>query len=257
MFDIAGSLVFVSGASSGFGEHFVELFARRGARVVAAARRTEKLEALCARLTGCEVCPVALDVTQPDSVRAAVHAAHEWGGGAIDILVNNAGVSVEKLAIHQDADDWDYVLNTNLRGAFLLAAECAQGMKQAKVAGRIINIASVMGISVGKMAVGYSTSKAGMIHMTKVLALEWAKHRIRVNCIAPGFVVTNITRHLVGGEADQTPFGKEIMRKTPVRRFGQPGDMDGVMLLLACPKASAFMTGTIIPVDGGLTVASL
>ena len=255
--DLQGAVCFVSGASSGFGAHFVEILARRGAHVAAGARRVPALEALCARLDGCHVLPVQLDVTDPASVESAVRRAEEWAGSAVEVLVNNAGVSVEKLALDQDQRDWDLVQDTNLRGCFLLARACARRMVATETPGRIVNISSVLGLGVQKLTVGYATSKAGLIQMTRVLALELAKHDIRVNCIAPGFVVTDITRHIVGKEGDETAFGKHLLRRTPVRRFGRASDMDGALLLLCSARTSAFITGTTLTVDGGLLVSSL
>lgn len=244
-----GRTALVTGASSGFGQHFVEFLAGQGVRVVAAARRTDRLKTLAdaAKERGEWVLPIGMDVTDSKSVAAGVAKAHE-ALGRIDILVNNAGVTLSKPALEQDEADWDYIIGTNLKGAWLVARETAQFMKD-DGGGSIINIASILGFMTSKMVSTYGISKAGVLHMTKSLALELTRYNIRVNAIAPGYVATDLNR-----EFFESKIGQALIKKLPMRRLGNVKDMDGVLSLLA-GDGSLYITGSIITVDGGHSLA--
>ena len=248
--DLAGISAIVTGAGSGLGRHFALTLARAGAKVALAGRRLDRLKSVEAEIEAFDgrALPVELDVTSADSVRAGVAAA-EQELGAITVLVNNSGVVVDKPATEQTEAEWDQVLDTNLKGAFLMAGEVARHMVRLGHGGSIVNIASILGQRASARVVGYAASKAGLIQLTRALAVEWARHKIRVNAIAPGYIATNINRDFIA-----SPAGQAIAKKVPMRRFGRPEDLEGPLLLLSSP-ASAYMTGTVITVDGGQTVA--
>lgn len=248
--DLAGISAIVTGAGSGLGRHFALTLARAGAKVALAGRRLDRLKSVEAEIESFDgrALPVELDVTSADSVRACVGAA-EQELGAITLLVNNSGIVVDKPAVEQTEADWDQVLDTNLKGAFLMAGEVARHMVRLGHGGSIVNIASILGERAPARVAGYAASKAGLVHLTRALAVEWARHGIRVNAIAPGYIETDINREFLASTA-----GQSIARKVPMRRFGRPEDLEGPLLLL-CSPASAYMTGTVITVDGGQTVA--
>lgn len=247
---LAGRNALVTGASSGLGRHFALTLARHGAKVAVAARRTDRLADLVAEIAAFDghALPVPLDVTDPQSVRDAVAAA-ETELGAISILVNNAGVTMTKPALDLDEADWKAVIDVNLTGAWRVAHETARHMARLGHGGSIVNIASILGLRVAKQIAAYAISKAGVIQMTKALALELARDNIRVNAIAPGYVETDINREFFATER-----GAAIIRRIPQRRLGSAADLDGALLLLA-GDASAYMTGSVIVVDGGHTLA--
>jgi len=251
-FDLHGRTALVTGASAGFGRHFARTLAASGAAVVAAARRRDLLEALVAEIgdAGGRAVAVEMDVTDGGSIRAAFAAASAVMG-PIDVIVNNAGISVLKPSLDLDETDWDAVVNTNLRGAWLVAQAAAQALVGAGRPGRIINIGSIVGLrTIGQLA-PYAAAKAGLIHLTRVLAMEWARHDIQVNAIAPGYVETDLNRDFWA-----SPAGRRLIERIPQRRLGRLEDLDGPLLLLAS-DAGAFMTGSVLVVDGGHTVASL
>lgn len=252
LFDVRGKVALVTGASSGLGDHFARTLAASGAIVVASARRAERLAALVDEIAaaGGKAIAVPMDVTDPASVTAAFALAVK-AVGAPDIVVNNAGIAQGKPSIDLTEDDWRQVLATNLDGAWRVAHEGARAMIGARKGGSIINIASILGLRVANALLAYSTAKAALIQATKALALEWARHGIRVNAIAPGYIETDMTR-----EFFQTEAGQATVKRVPQRRIGQPGDLDGALLLLSSP-ASAYMTGSIVVVDGGHVVNSL
>lgn len=248
--DLAGVSAIVTGAGSGLGRHFALTLARAGAKVALAGRRLDRLKAVEAEIEAFDgrALPIELDVASADSVRAGVAAA-EQELGAITVLVNNSGIVVDKPALEQSEQDWDQVLATNLKGAFLMAGEVARHMVRLGHGGSIVNIASILGERASARVVGYAASKAGLIQLTRALAVEWARHNIRVNAIAPGYIETDINRDFLA-----SPGGQAIARKVPMRRFGRPEDLEGALLLL-CSAASAYMTATVITVDGGQTAA--
>jgi len=247
--DLKGKSALVTGASGGLGLHFAELLARYGASVTLAARRREALQDACARINaaGGSARALQMDVTDSASVAAALAEA----GASFDILVNNAGISGAARALDLDEAEWDKVLDTNLKGVFVVAQAVARGMKQAGRGGAIVNIASILGHRVAGNLSAYATSKAGVIQLTKALALEWARDGIRVNALCPGYIQTDINREFFASEA-----GQQLIRRIPQRRLGKPEELDGALLLLAS-AAGSFMTGSTIEVDGGHLVSSL
>ena len=245
--DIAGKTALVTGASSGLGARFAEVLAAAGARVVIGARRTDRLEALAARLraTGAEVMAVALDVGDVASIHAASDAiAAAWG--SIDILVNNAGISRQGRLEDMTEDDYDAVMDINLRGAFFMAQAAARQMIKAGRGGRIVNISSVAGVrAVGQIGL-YGVSKAGLIHMTTVMAKEWGRHGINTNAICPGYIATEISAEWL-----PTPGGQKLLASLPRKRMGEAQDLDGVLTLLCSGQAGRFINGAVMVVDDG------
>jgi NAD(P)-dependent dehydrogenase (short-subunit alcohol dehydrogenase family) len=253
LFRLDGAVALVTGASSGLGRHFARRLAASGAGVALAARRLDRLQSLAAEIeaAGGRAFPVALDVTQGHSVAAAV-ARVEAEFGPIAVLVNNSGIGgAAALAAALDEPDWDAVLDTNLKGAWLVARAVARQMIGAGREGSIVNIASILGIRVAQGVAAYAASKAGLVQLTRVMALELARHRIRVNALAPGYIETDLNRDFLN-----SPAGQKLVQRVPQRRLGQPDDLDGALLLLAS-AASRYMTGVVIPVDGGHLVTTL
>lgn len=250
-FRLDGQHVLVTGASSGLGAHFARLLVEAGARVSVAARRTDKLEALVAQLrqAGGEARAVALDVTDPGSVGRCFDELAD--GGAPDVVINNAGVTVTRPVLQQTPDDYDQVLDTNLKGAWLVATEAARRMVAAGKGGSIVNVASILGERVAGGVAPYAISKAGVLQLTKALALELARHGVRVNALMPGYVVTDLNRDFLLGEQ-----GDKLKARIPSRRFGELTDLDGPLLLLAS-DAGAAMSGSLLAVDGAHLVSSL
>jgi NAD(P)-dependent dehydrogenase (short-subunit alcohol dehydrogenase family) len=247
-FDLGGKVALVTGASSGLGAHFAHCLGDAGASVVLAARRADRLESLQAELAskGVTAKAVELDVQSAESVAAALEAA-----GPLDVVVNNAGISIVKPALEMPEKDWDAVVDTNLRGAWLVAQGAAKRWAAEKRPGSIVNIASILGLrTIGQVA-PYNASKAGLIHLTQALAMEWARYRIRVNAICPGYIETEMNSAFW-----KTPGGQKLIDRIPQRRIGQPEHLDGALLLLAS-EAGDFMTGSTITVDGGHMVSSL
>ena len=251
-FDLAGEVALVTGASSGIGRHLAELLAVAGAKVALAARRVDRLAEAAREIeaAGGECLPISLDVTRSDSVVATVAKA-ETELGPLTILVNNAGVVVSKPLFEHTEADWDHVVDTNLKGAWLVAREFAHHLVGRKRPGRIINISSVLGLRTIGRVPAYCAAKAGLTHLTQVLAMELARYGILVNALAPGYVDTDFNRAFF-----QTEAGKALISRIPLKRLGQTEDLDGAMLLLASP-AGAYLTGAVIAVDGGHGVAAI
>ena len=246
--DLTGQRILVTGASSeGFGAHFARLLAKSGAHVIVTARRLPALEALVEeiRSSGGSAEAIRMDVADLGSVREGMAAA-----GAIDTCINNAGVAVTKRALDQTEDDYDFVMGINLKGAWNVATEAARGMRD-RGGGNIINTASITGFQTAAGTGPYAVSKAGVLHMTRQLAMELARFNIRVNALAPGYFLTDINRDQLSGEA-----GEPLRKRIAMRRYGELPDLDGPLLLLAS-DASRFMTGSILTVDGGHLVHSL
>ncbi len=252
LFDIRGRTAFVTGASSGLGDHFARALAARGAIVVAGARREERLAKLVAEIAaaGGKAHAVALDVTDRASVDAAVAKAVSLTG-RLDILVNNAGIAGQGPSLDVSEEDWRRVLDTNLDGAWRMAQAAAKAMVAGKQGGSIVNIASILGLRVANQLLAYSAAKAALLHATQALALEWSRYGIRVNAIAPGYVETEINAGFFRSEA-----GQAMVKRIPLRRIGSPRDLEGALLLLAS-DAGAYMTGSIVVADGGHLVNSL
>jgi NAD(P)-dependent dehydrogenase (short-subunit alcohol dehydrogenase family) len=255
--DLSGRVALVTGASSGLGAQFARTLSRAGAGVVLAARRIERLKTLRAELEaeGGDAHVVGLDVTDPASIAAAVaHAETEMG--AIDILVNNSGVSTTQKLTEVTPDDYDFVMNTNTRGAFFVAQEVAKRMiARSKgtapgtfTGGRIVNVASMAGLRVlGGIGV-YAMSKAAVVHMTRAMALEWGRFGINVNALCPGYIDTEINHHHW-----QTDAGQKLVQMLPRKRVGQPQDLD-VVLMMLCAGQSHFVNGAVIAADDGFGV---
>jgi NAD(P)-dependent dehydrogenase (short-subunit alcohol dehydrogenase family) len=251
-FDLAGEVALVTGASSGIGRHLAELLATAGAKVALAARRVDRLAEVARDIAreGGKSLPIACDVTRSDSVAAAVAKA-ETELGPLTILVNNAGVVVSKPLFEHTEADWDHVVDTNLKGAWLAARDFAHHLVGLKRPGRIINISSVLASRTIGRVPAYSAAKAGLTHLTHVLAMELARYGILVNAIAPGYVETDFNRAFF-----QTEAGKALISRIPLKRLGQTDDLDGALLFLASP-ASAYVTGAVVSVDGGHGVAAI
>jgi NAD(P)-dependent dehydrogenase (short-subunit alcohol dehydrogenase family) len=251
-FDITGTVALVTGASSGIGLHLAEVLAAAGAKVALAARRIDRLDQACAaiRAGGGTCLPVALDVTSRDSIVTALNAA-ETGLGAVSLLVNNAGVVVSKPFFEHTEEDWDHVVDTNLKGAWLMAREFAHHLVERQRPGRIINIASVLSTRTIARVPSYLAAKAGLLHLNSAMAMELARYNILVNAIAPGYVVTDFNREFLQSEA-----GQRLAARVPMKRVGRVEDLGGALLFLAAP-ASAYVTGAVIAVDGGHAVAAI
>ncbi|MDP9878022.1 NAD(P)-dependent dehydrogenase (short-subunit alcohol dehydrogenase family) [Variovorax boronicumulans] len=250
---LAGKRVLVTGASSGLGENFARLAAGCKAKVVIAARRKARLDALATeleRLGSPQVTALEMDVASEQSIEDAF-AAIDASGDILDVVVNNAGISGDGLALTLPTPDFDAVMSTNVRGVWLVSVQAARRWKAAGRGGAIVNIASIQGERVMAGITPYSTSKAAVVHMTKSLALEWARHGIRVNAIEPGYIGTEMT-----DEMWETDHGKALIKRVPMRRLGKPEELNGLFLLLAT-EAGSWMTGACVPVDGGHLCSSL
>jgi NAD(P)-dependent dehydrogenase (short-subunit alcohol dehydrogenase family) len=252
--NLEGKVALITGASTGLGKQFAQVLSQAGAKVVLASRRIERLKELRAEIeaSGGAAHVVSLDVTDYQSIKAAVAHA-ETEAGTIDILVNNSGVSTTQKLLDVTPDDYEYVFDTNTRGAFFVAQEVAKrmvmrgnGKSDAKPGYRIINVASVAGLRVLSQIGVYSMSKAAVVHMTKSMALEWGRYGINVNAICPGYIDTEINHHHWGTEQ-----GKRLVSMLPRQRVGQPEDLDGLLLMLASDD-SQFINGSIIAADDGL-----
>jgi NAD(P)-dependent dehydrogenase (short-subunit alcohol dehydrogenase family) len=249
-FDLSGDVAFVTGASAGLGRHFASVLAKAGAKVVLCARRHELAAEAAAALPAGRAVALAGDVTDGASMQHALRQAGDQLG-PVTLLVNNAGIADDHPALDLPEDDWDRVIDTNLKGAWRMAQLCAQHWVERGMPGNIINIASILGFRVAGRSLPYAVSKAGLVQMTHALSLEWARHDIRVNAIAPGYIETDLNRDFFA-----TAPGQALIKRIPQRRLGQPADLDGALLLLAS-SASAYMTGSVIAVDGGHLNSSL
>jgi NAD(P)-dependent dehydrogenase (short-subunit alcohol dehydrogenase family) len=252
--DLSGRVALVTGASSGLGAQFAKTLAKAGAAVVLASRRVDKLKDLCSEIEaeGGDAHAVQLDVTNTASIKAAVaHAETEMG--SIDILVNNSGVSNTGRIQDVKEEDYDFVFNTNTKGAFFVAQEVGKRMlARAKgtapgtfTGGRIVNIASMAGLKVLPQIGVYCMSKAAVVHMTKAMAIEWGKYGINVNAICPGYIDTEINHHHW-----QTEQGQKLVQMLPRKRIGKPEDLDALLMLL-CSDQSHFVNGAVIAADDG------
>lgn len=252
LFRLDGKVALVTGASSGLGRHFAKVMAQAGAHVVVAARRKERLEALCADIVAADgrASAVTLDVTDAKSVAQCFDACEKVAGVA-DIVISNAGTTVTKMAIDQTPDDFDQVMNANLRGCWLVDTEAARRLIAAQKPGSIVNIASILGARVAAAVAPYAISKAGVIQATKAMALEWARHGIRVNALLPGYVRTELNSEFLDSEV-----GDKLRMRVPSRRFNELVDLDGPLLLLASDAGRA-MSGATVEVDSGHLVSGL
>jgi len=246
LFDLTGRRALVTGASSGLGAGFARVLAGAGAHVVLAARRVAPLEALAEEIeaAGGSAIAVSMDVTDARSVAAAFGRIAETGNAA-DIVVNNSGVSRENWIADMDEDDWDLVMETNLKGVWRVAKAGANAMMKAGKGGSIINIASITARRPSQTIAAYAASKAAVEHLTRAMALEWARSGIRVNAIAPGYFLTDINADFF-----ETKAGEAMRSRIPMKRLGNTDELSGPLLLLAS-DAGSYMTGSTLVVDGG------
>ncbi len=254
LFGLEGKTVAVTGASSGFGHHFAGVMARAGAHVMLGARRADRIEQRAAELrdAGGSAEAIPLDVLDRTSIEAFLDHAFEKHGG-LDVLVNNAGVEAgAKTYVGIDEEDWDRVIDTNVKSAWLTTKLYSERMQAAgKTEGNVINIASITAFRTIKGQFPYAVSKAALVQATKVMALEGAKYGLRVNALAPGYILTDVSKVLLESERSPT-----FVKGIPMRRYGEFEDLDGPLLLLAS-DASRYMTGSILVVDGGHVCAEL
>lgn len=251
-FDLGGRLALVTGAGSGLGRQFATTLAAAGATVALAARRRHKLEETAAEVqaAGGQAHILELDVTDSRSVSDCFAALEELTG-APDIVVNNAGIARAAYAVEFAEEDWDAVIDTNLKGVFLVAQAAARSMIAANKGGSIINIASILGLRVTKTLAAYSAAKSGVVQLTKALALEFVRQNIRVNAIAPGYFVTEMNAEEFAHGGD-----KRVAQSVPMGRVGELAEISGPLLLLAS-DAGSYMTGSVLAVDGGHLCSAL
>ncbi len=252
LFDVKDRHILVTGASSGLGAHFAGFLAHAGAKVTLGARREAALSQLvhAIQAAGGQAQSVVMDITDGTIIEHALGRA-EQGFGPVTVLVNNAGVAATTAALDLDEKGWDSVIDTNLRGAWLTAQAVAKRMVAHRSGGSIINIASILGLRVAGGVSAYAVSKAGVIQMTKALALEWARHGIRVNAMAPGYIETELNHDFFA-----SALGESLIHRIPQRRLGRPAELDGALLLLAS-DAGSYMTGSVVAIDGGHLVSGL
>lgn len=246
VFSLAGETALVTGASSGLGRHFAIVLARAGARVALAARRVDRLEALAREIeaAGGKAAAVAMDVRDPATVKAGFDAA-EAALGPITVLINNAGVTDPAFIVRMTEAQWRGVMDVNLDGVFRVGQEAARRMVAGGKGGSIVNIASIVGLGAIKTLGAYAAAKAGVLALTRTMALELARDKVRVNALAPGYIETELNEGFW-----QTDAGKRMIAHVPFRRLGQLQELDGPLLLLAS-RAGSFMTGSTVTVDGG------
>ena len=249
LFSLKGRVALVTGASGGFGRHFGRVLHAAGASVALAARRPDAVAADADAL-GDRAMAVALDVTDAASIAAALDAV-EARFGTCDLLVNNAGIAATSPVLYHSAADWDAVMDVDLRGAFVVAQAAARRMVAAGQGGAIVNIASIAGLRTMTGIAAYAAAKAGLLHLTRQMGVELARHRIRVNAIAPGYIETDINRDFFASDP-----GQAMIKRIPQRRLGTVDHLTGPLLLLAS-DAGAHMTGSVVTVDGGHSVNSL
>jgi len=251
LFRLDNKTAFITGASSGIGKHCALLLAQAGAKVAVASRRIDQLQAVVDQIAqlGGQAKSFELDVTNKKSVVKCFDEMMAWS--LPTIVINNAGMSVNRKLLDQTEEDWDRVIDTNLKGSWLVATEAARRMVAANTSGSIINIASILGERVIGGVAPYVISKAGVIQSTKVMALELARNQIRVNALLPGYVITDLNRDFLLSEA-----GQKILARIPSRRFNNLDDLNGALLLLASDASSA-MTGATIAVDSGHLINGL
>ncbi len=250
--ELTGKVALVTGASEGLGRHFARTLSGAGATVVLGARRPEKLADAVAEIAGNggSAFAVTVDVTSEAAVAEAFREI-DSRVGTVDVVVNNAGTTMTKSLIDLSEAEWDSVLDTNLKGAWLVMREAARRLIERKAPGSIVNITSILGERVAGNVAAYAASKAGLAQLTKAAALELARYGIRVNALAPGYIHSSLNDSFFG-----SPAGEALVKRIPQRRLGSASDLDAPLLLLAS-DASPFLTGAVLAVDGGHLVSSL
>jgi NAD(P)-dependent dehydrogenase (short-subunit alcohol dehydrogenase family) len=245
-FSLEGKVALVTGAAGALGEQFARSLGQAGAAVAVAGRRLEPLQRVASQLhaEGIKAVAVSIDVTDQASVSTGFDTI-EQTLGTVDVVVSNAGIATTKSAIKLTLDEWQQVIDTNLKGSWIVCSQAAQRLVKAGKPGSIINVTSILGHRVGGAVLAYTTAKAGLEQMTRALALEWARYGIRVNALAPGYIETDLNRDFFGTDA-----GKAMIQRIPQRRLGTPRELEGALLLMAS-DASSYMTGSSIVVDGG------
>ena len=251
LFRLDNKTAFITGASSGIGKHCAILLAQAGAKVALASRRIDQLQSVVDQITqlGGQAKAFELDVTNKKSVVKCFDEMTAWS--LPTIVINNAGMSINRKLLDQTEEDWDRVIDTNLKGCWLVATEAARRLTAANTPGNIVNIASILGERVIGGVAPYVISKAGVVQLTKVMALELARHQIRVNALLPGYVITDLNRDFLLSDA-----GQKILARIPSRRFNNLEDLNGPLLLLAS-DASTAMAGATIAVDSGHLINGL
>ncbi|MFK7733871.1 MAG: SDR family NAD(P)-dependent oxidoreductase [Pseudomonadales bacterium] len=251
LFDLSGRTALITGGGTGLGRQFAKILAEAGATVVLCARRVDKLQATAAEIqqSGGQALCFAMDVTDADSISSAFDQIGKQV--PVSILINNAGMAAEPMLLDVSEEEWDQVQDTNLKGAWLVAKEAAKRMIDQGVGGSIVNIASALGIAVQKGTGPYSASKAGLLHLTRNMAVEWSRYGIRVNAIAPGYYATDIADEFLNSER-----GQAMIKRIPQRRLGDVEDLSGAILLLSS-DAGAYMTGSVVTVDGGHSLPTI
>ncbi|MEM7425079.1 MAG: glucose 1-dehydrogenase [Pseudomonadota bacterium] len=247
IFDLTGEVALITGASTGLGRNFAKVLAANGAKVVVAARSIDKLESLKSEIeaAGGEALAVKLDVSDREQIAPAFDEA-EKTFGTVTLLINNAGISGSMAGLDMTPEEWRELMAVNLDAPWFAAQQAAKRMIAAETGGTIINIASVASFRALKTLAAYGATKAALKQLTSNLAVELSRHNIRVNAIAPGYILTEINREFFESGA-----GDQLIKTIPQRRIGDPSDLDGVLLLLASRRAGGFMTGETVIVDGG------
>ena len=248
LFSLANKTALITGGGTGLGRQFALTLADAGATVVLSGRRMAPLEETAAevRKAGCTAHCLAMDVSDPKAVDATFKTIETLGG--IDVLVNNAGAGLGASLLDMTVEQWNLMMDANLKGAWLVAQAAARRMVAQGRGGSIINISSILGSAAQKGNAAYCASKAALSHLTRTMALEWARYAIRVNAIEPGYYRTDLSQGYL-----ESSSGQAMLKKIPQRRLGNPEELDGVLLLLAS-GASSYMTGSIVTVDGGLSM---
>jgi len=250
LFSLEGRVALVTGASSGLGAHFAQVLANAGAKVAVAARREDRLIALAERIQkgGGRALPVVMDVVDVESVDHGVMEV-ETELGPIGILVNNAGIASTAPALDTAERDWDAVIGTDLKGAWLVAQSTARRMVKLGHGGSIINVGSILGLQAAAQVPAYSAAKAALHQLTRTLAVEWARHGIRVNALAPGYIQTDLNKEFL-----TSPQGAAVLKRNPLHRAGGVHELDGALLLLAS-EAGSYINGAVLVIDGGHSIA--